>query len=219
MLNRMSASLEADSTVVFTPHYSCRMNRRIAMARRNKSMKFQDRVDEEFSGKLNFLIAGELMISGGSLKYMEEIRYPGTGWVLVEFRTSVSWLETLIQLRRLISRGYMPLIAHPERYGWCRRKRSRLVTLSRMGCGAMISARSFRIKKYALAARSLLRDGLSHAICSDAHSPRDHIIDRKLKEKITDFSRVPWEVLTKESPEMILSDERLPELPLPKERN
>ncbi|MCK5840961.1 MAG: hypothetical protein KAH31_02245 [Candidatus Sabulitectum sp.] len=214
----MSASLEADSTVVFTPHYSCRMNRTIAMARRKRSMKFQDRVEEEFFGKLNFFLAGELMIGGSSLRYMEEIRYPGTGWVLVEFSTSVSWLETFIQLRRLISRGYKPLIAHPERYGWCRRKRSRLVTLSRMGCGAMISARSFRIKKYALTARSMLKDGLSHAICSDAHSPEDQILDRRLKEKIAEFSRVPWEVLTKEIPEMILNDERLPELPLPKER-
>jgi len=219
MITIMSAGLETDSTVVFTPHYSCRMNSRVAMARWQKSIKFQDQVEEEFSGKLNFLTAGELMISGSSLKFMEQIRYPGTGWVLVEFSTSVSWLETLIQLRRIISRGYRPLVAHPERYGWCRRKRSRLITLSRMGCGSMVSARSFRFKKYASTARSLLRDGLSHALCSDAHSPRDHIIDAKIKKTIGEYSRVQWQVLTKEIPQMILNDERLPELPLPKERH
>ncbi len=218
IIDRMSQSLEAGSTVVFTPHYSCSMNRKIVSARQSRSLQFIDWIEKENHGQLNFLNAGELMLQGRALKYMEEVRYPGTGWVLVEFTTGVTWIETLLQLRRLIKKGYLPLLAHPERYRWCRRKPERLIKLSTIGCGTMVSARSFRFKKYAAAARNLLKKGLSHALCSDAHSPADMILDEELKNRVNKFSRVPWQILTGEMPEMILNDSRLPELPLRKLR-
>lgn len=214
MIGRLRDSLKVGSTVVFTPHYSCLMNRREVDTRQRRSYQFQDQMEEKYSPGLNFLTAGELMIRGSYLKYMERIRYPGTGWVLVEFETGISWIETLLQLRRLIKKGYSPLVAHPERYRWCRRKRNRLLTLSRMGCGSIVSARSLRFEKYAATARNLLGDGLSHALCSDAHSPRDFILDRRLQKKVEEFSRIPWQTLTSEMPEMILNDMKLPELPL-----
>lgn len=214
MIGRMSDKLETNSTIVFTPHYSCTMHRKVAEIRRIKSFQFQDRMEKKYTPGLNFLSAGELLIRGTSFRYMEEIRYPGTAWVLVEFDTGISWLETLIQLRRIIHRGYSPLIAHPERYRWCRRKKERLIKLSGMGCGTMVSARSFRLKKYATTARHLLRDGLSHVLCSDAHSIRDLILDGTLKEKIEESSAVPWHILTNEMPNKILNNIKLPELPL-----
>ncbi len=218
IMGRMSRKLEVGSTIVFTPHYSCSMHRKVVETRRKRTFQFQNRVEEKYTPGLNFLAAGELLIRGSSLKYMEELRYPGTGWVLVEFVTGVSWIETLIQLKRIIGMGYSPLIAHPERYRWCRRKRERLIKLSEMGCGTMVSARSLRMDKYVTTARLLLRDGLSHALCSDAHSPRDLILDGKLKEKLEESSRVPWSVLTSEIPDMILNDMKLPVLPLPERR-
>lgn len=218
MIDRMSLSLEAGSTVVFTPHYSCSMNRKIVIARQSRSLQFLDWVEKENHGQLNFLNAGELMVQGSALNHMEEVRYPGTGWVLVEFNTGVTWIETLLQLRRLIKKGYLPLLAHPERYRWCRRKPERLIKLSKIGCGNMVSARSFRFRKYAAVARNLLREGLSHALCSDVHSPSDMILDEELKNRVSKFSRVPWEILTGEIPDMILNDSMLPELPLRKRR-
>ncbi len=218
MLNNMKNRLEPQSTVVFTPHYSSFMSGRIVDGKRSASIRFQQQMEEKYLGQMSFLSAGELMIRGSSLKHMEQVRYPGTGWVLVEFDTGVSWIETLIQLKRLIKRSYLPLIAHPERYRWCRQNRNRLARLSRMGCGSVVSARSLRFKKYAATARNLLRDGFSHALCSDAHSPEDLILDTSLENKVKEFSGVPWHVLTGEMPEMILNDMRLPELPLPVHR-
>ncbi len=210
----MIDKLEINSTVVFTPHYSSSMSKRIIHSRTERANRFQDRVEEEFPEALSFLTSGELMVRGHFLKHMEQVRYPGTGWVLIEFGTAVTWIETLIQVRRIISKGYYPLIAHPERYRWCRRKRSRLIKLSKMGCGALVSARSLSFQKYASTARNLLRDGLCHAICSDAHSPRDYILDKKLEKKLEGFSRIPWSVITRTMPELILNDMKLPELPL-----
>ena len=210
----MRDQLEVNSTVVFTPHYSSSMSGRIVHARSERANLFQDRIEEEFPEGLSFLTAGELMVRGHFLKHMEQVRYPGTGWVLIEFGTGVTWIETLIQVRRIISKGYYPLIAHPERYRWCRKKRSRLIKLSKMGCGALVSARSLIFEKYAATARNVLRDGLCHAICSDAHSPRDYMLDSRLKKKLEDFSRIPWSVLSRSMAELILNDMKLPELPL-----
>ena len=218
IISRMRERLERGSTVVFTPHYSCSMSRRVVDGRHKRSLQFLDRVEAEFSPDLSFLAAGELMIERSSLRYMEETRYPGTGWVLVEFNTGVSWIETLIQLRRIINRGYSPLIAHPERYRWCRQRNERLIKLSKMGCGTMVSARSFRLNRYANTARKLLKNGLSHALCSDAHSIRDIILDGELKKKLDESSSIPWQVLTGDIPNMILNDLKLPELPLTGER-
>ncbi len=177
-------------------------------------MQFEDIVEEKYLGELSFITAGELMIRGSSLKYMEETRYPGTGWLLVEFSTSVTWIETLFQLKRLIDKGYSPLLAHPERYRWCRRKKSRLIKLSKMGCGTMVSARSLMFEKYAATARCLLREGLCHILCSDAHSAHDYILDSRLKDKVDKVSKVPWHIITNEMPERILNDMKLPILPL-----
>lgn len=210
----MKDRLEDGSTVVFTPHFSCFMSKRVVDSRRSRSTQFQDQMEEKYSPGIEFLTAGELLIRGISLKHMEETRYAGTGWVLVEFTTDITWLETLIQLRRLIRRGYSPLLAHPERYSWCRLKRDRMVKLSRMGCGSIVSARSFRLEKYASTARHLLKEGLSHALCSDAHSSRDSILDSSLRRTVEEFSLAPWNVLTSKMPELILNDMKLPELPL-----
>ncbi|OPX31786.1 MAG: hypothetical protein B1H09_02135 [Gemmatimonadaceae bacterium 4484_173] len=214
MISSMRDRLESDSTVVFTPHYTSFMGDMVMVGKRRISIQFQKQMEEKFKEEISFLSAGELLLRGSSLKHMEEVRYPGTGWVLVEFDTTVSWIESLIQLKRILRKGYYPLIAHPERYRWCRQNRNRLVKLSRMGCGAVVSARSLRFKKYAAAARGLLTDGFCHCLCSDAHSPQDLILDNSLKDIIQGFSTVPWSVLTGELPELILNDMKLPELPL-----
>lgn len=160
--------------------------------------------------------AGELLVSGLELAPLELVRYPGTGWVLVEFSTGITWLETRFHLKRILKMGYFPLVAHPERYRWCRRKPRRLVTLSAMGCGTLVSARSLRFEKYAATARRILEKGLAHGLCSDAHSPSDHILDQVLKARLEDSTGISWDLLTREIPRLVLDDKPLPALPLPK---
>ncbi len=190
------------------------MHSRVVSARINASFRAQDIFEEQYQNKLNFLVAGELMLNTFSSRGVEAIRYPGTGWILVEFRLGVSWIETLIKLKRLIDKGYSPLLAHPERYKWCRRNNRKLIRLSEMGCGIVVSARSFHFKKYAVVARTILKQGLAHALCSDAHSPKDLVLNEKLRSKYCSFSDVPWNLVTYELPNRILNDMQLPKLPL-----
>lgn len=212
ILRCMEREYGSGSTVVFTPHYSAFMPSRVAEGRLGNVNRFIEGVSEQFH--MEFFPAGELLLHGFSLENLEKVRYPGTGFVLVEFNSGVTWVETLLQLRRIIGRGYRPLIAHPERYYWCRKRGDRLVKLSRMGCGSMVSARSLRYPRYAGTARSILAHGLAHAIASDVHSSSDRILSGKVKSELEASSSVPWDVLTYEVPSMILEDRSLPPLPL-----
>ena len=214
ILRRMGREYGSGSTVVFTPHYSAFMPSRVAGGRQGNVNRFIEGVSGQFD--MEFLPAGELLVKGFSLENLEKVRYPGTGFVLVEFNSGVAWVETLLHLRRIIRKGYRPLIAHPERYYWCRNRGDRLVKLSRMGCGSIVSARSLRYPKYAGAARKLLSKGLAHAIASDVHSSSDRILSGELKSELGAFSCVPWDVLTYEIPSLILEDGSLPLLPLNK---
>lgn len=212
ILLRMEGEYGSGSTVVFTPHYSAYMPVRVAGGRQDNVNRFIEGLSGRF--QMEFLAAGELLVHGFSLENLERVRYPGTGFVLVEFNSGVTWVETLLNLRRIIRRGYRPLIAHPERYHWCRG--DRLVKLSRMGCGSLVSARSLRYPKYAATARRLLSTGLAHAITSDVHSSSDPVLSAKLKKELGDFSSVSWQELTFDIPSLILEDGSLPLLPLKK---
>lgn len=190
------------------------MHRTVLKSRGERAFQFACQQEKSFSDCLNFLTAGELLVTGASVRYMEETRYPGTGWVLVEFDERAIWYQIVFQIKRIINLGYSPLIAHPERYRWCRRRKERLIKLSKMGCGILVSARSLRYEKYSATACQLLREGLCHALASDVHSSNDYILNDDLRKIVEKSSVLPWQVLTREMPARILNDMKLPELPL-----
>lgn len=212
ILQRMEEAYGPGSGVVFTPHYKAFMPMRVAGGRDANVGRFMDGITGMF--RLELYAAGELLVHGIALENLEKVRFPGTGFVLVEFYDGVTWVETLLHLRRIMRKGYKPLIAHPERYGWCRKRGDRLVKLSRMGCGSIVSARSLRYPRFAGTARMLLAEGLAHAVASDVHSSSDWILSGKLKGMIQNMSVVDWEILTMEIPSLVLEDGLLPDLPL-----
>ncbi|PIE52894.1 hypothetical protein CSA37_04430 [Candidatus Fermentibacteria bacterium] len=212
MLDRIWKDCGRDTVMVMTPHFSTSMPSSVASGRRKKGLRFLEWAGPRW--KMDLLLAGELMLQGLSTNNAECARYPGTGWVLVEFQPDTLWIQVKLLLRRLIRSGFRPMIAHPERYSWCRRREGRLVELSRMGCGSMVSARSFRVQKYASSARQLLSQGLVHCIASDAHSSGDYILNGEMRKIVSDSLRVSWETLTWQMPGMVIEDELLPLLPL-----
>ncbi len=67
-------------------------------------------------------------LKAGELLTMADSRY-----VLVEFATDVSYGSLYRGIRRLVSAGYLPVLAHMERYG-CLRKEEKLEDLEGSGC-------------------------------------------------------------------------------------
>jgi protein-tyrosine phosphatase len=115
-------------------------------------------------------IVFERIISGAG------VPYPGDRAVLLEFY-EIDFLpgiaERLFDLRR---RRLTPVIAHPERYRSFWKSYDKLEELVATGTVALLDTAAL-VGKYGRepekCARKLLKEGLYHAACSDAHRPGD----------------------------------------------
>ncbi len=102
--------------------------------------------------------------------------YPGGRAVLLEFYTSDFPLTIDHRLADLRRRGYLPVIAHPERYEPLWKRPEILERLLDLGCAALLDAAAL-VGRYGRkaqhCARDLLERGLYLAACSDAHRVTD----------------------------------------------
>lgn len=106
----------------------------------------------------------------------EGLPYPGERAVLLEFY-EIDFPQTVIQLLARLSRNKLtPVIAHPERYQAIWKQPSVLEQLLDAGAVALLDVAAL-VGKYGSrpkrCARQLLKAGLYHAACSDAHRAKD----------------------------------------------
>lgn len=104
------------------------------------------------------------------------VPYPGERAVLLEFY-EIDFLPGIAQrLYDLRRRRLTPVIAHPERYRCFWKSHARLEELIATGTAALLDTAAL-VGKYGRepekCARALLKEGLYHAACSDAHRPAD----------------------------------------------
>lgn len=96
--------------------------------------------------------------------------------ILVEFPRERFPLGVVAQFQRLLQRGYLPVLAHPERYRPVWDDDRCLDPLLEVGVVLLLDACSV-VGKYGRAseqaARKLLDEGAYQAACSDAHRPAD----------------------------------------------
>ncbi len=128
--------------------------------------------------------------------------------ILVEFPRDRFPLGVVAQFQRLLQRGYLPVLAHPERYRPVWDDDRCLDPLLEAGAVLLLDACSV-VGKYGraseAAARKLLDDGAYQAACSDAHRPGDIAeVERSLRtletltgkdEMLRLFDRGPREIL------------------------
>lgn len=148
---------------------------------------FENRWDEAFSRKMEALqeAARSLPIeiySGMEVRVNESLfslleanqvrTINGSRYLLTEF----SWRDTVdfmgSSLRRLLKLGYVPLIAHPERYFAVTQNPECMREFVEMGCHLQLTADSILGKfgrDAAVAADILLRWDLTACVASDAH--------------------------------------------------
>lgn len=100
----------------------------------------------------------------------------GTPYVLVEFITWVEWPPYFAQaVYELQLEGFIPVLAHPERYPPVQRRPELLVEAVRAGVVLQLNAGSL-LGQYGPVTRrtaeQLVRARLAHVIASDAHDPK-----------------------------------------------
>lgn len=106
----------------------------------------------------------------------------GTKCILVEFAYGELFLHWDTALCTMMDNGYLPIIAHPERYSFIQRDFGIAQEMGDLGCemqvdagGLMASAMGNERKT----ARRLLKEGMVDYIASDAHRPADYDVFEK----------------------------------------
>ena len=108
------------------------------------------------------LIAGEYLTLNGSA-------YP-----LVEFDFEGEGREPMKLLEKLVTKGFIPVVAHPERYDFVASDIRAAEYIRSMGCVLQLNKGSFKGAFGNAAykcARKMMDEGLADVVASDAHGP------------------------------------------------
>jgi protein-tyrosine phosphatase len=112
----------------------------------------------------------------GRIMNNEALPYPGGRAILLEFYEMDFPRSVEQRLFDIKVRGLLPVIAHPERYQAIWKRPDTLERLVELGAAALLDTAALTGKygrRPRRCAEELLRRGLYHAACSDAHRPSD----------------------------------------------
>ena len=128
---------------------------------------------------LRVLPGAEILYTEQTARFLHEEKIPtlgGTNYVLVEFMPSVAYEDVRKALTGILRSGYLPVVAHVERYDCLARSPRRaaelhgeLDVLFQMNCGTVIGGKGFFRD---MRAKRLIDDGLIDIVASDAHNVR-----------------------------------------------
>ena len=108
-------------------------------------------------------------LANGELITLNHSRYPLVEFDFYEFAESA-----YAKLRSLVAEGYVPVVAHPERYAFVSEEEDAVFRMKTIGCLLQINKGSLegRFGRNAFfASRRLMELRLADVVASDAHSP------------------------------------------------
>ncbi len=217
LLRQMKEKMTHPAVVVVTPHFRLSNSEKVFNSQSKRILEFLSfanrlRIEDKFS-----VLAGrEVMLDRWkpTANTLDRLSLPGTSWVLVEHSFSLPWIFALLRIRAVLKQGFRPLLAHPERYAWCRAHPERIGRLSELGVGIQVCARSLTgTGTTAETAWRLIETGMVHMLSSDAHHPGDNLLTIELKHEVDRVAPGAYNQLTGKMPEMVMNNCELPKLP------
>lgn len=217
LLDRLRGDMRKPALVVATPHIRLSMDRRIMDSQESRVQEFLAHANSGGPGTgFSVLAAREVMLDSGRMPrhILDRFSIPGTSWILVELEPGAGWFTARRRVRRIIERGFRPLLAHPERYSWTVKAPERVLALAEMGAGIQVSARSLASTgPVSETAWRLVDNGYLHLLASDAHSSTDTLLSKALGDEVDSRTGGAYNLLTEDIPAMVLDNRELPGLP------
>lgn len=161
-------------TMYATPHFGSgkeKYDKALLLERFEKLKEMAEGVGDD---GIELLLGNEIYYRHSTLELLEKgeiFTMGGTRYILVEFAYGISYNEMYRSLQRLVNAGYVPILAHIERYYCLYRRFSEIASLREMGIGLQINADSViaKISSEASFCRKLIRNGYIHFLASDCH--------------------------------------------------
>ena len=164
-------------TVILTPHYRGKYKENTLNQLRAEYEMLQEMAKDALPGMQLYLgheVAYEVdapeAILAGNVLSLTDSRY-----VLLEFQPNVSRKQIVNGVLEIFQRGFIPIVAHVERYDVSRLDRTLVNELLEVGALLQLNADSimgvhgYRVKWFC---NRLLRSGVVHFVASDAHDAR-----------------------------------------------
>ena len=213
------AALGADegiTTIVATPHCNTRDPRKNYKSAA-LSAAFRDLQDAVRAAgvPIRLLPGCEVLLRGDVGRLLDTQRLytlAGSRYLLVEFYFDERPEVMDAALRTVRAHGYVPVVAHPERY-FCVQDRPEMAArwyergdILQLNKGSILGDLGERAYDVS---RDFLRRGLCHVIASDAHHAafRTPSFSRLLNELEYHFPAVPADLLLEENPRIIIQNQ------------
>ncbi len=198
--------------VIATPHHIEKDNFLVEGSKESLDI-LKDQLEKN-NLDLKVYLGSEVYIYPDMLKDMEEdkiMTLNGSRYLLIEFpiRDIPLYVESIIY--GLLIKGYIPIIAHPERYLKVQENPNILYTLLKNGAMAQLNLSSlegFYGKTARRTAKTLLRHKMIQFIATDAHNNtgRSPQVQKSLKILKNIVSSRDYRLLTSENANNILED-------------
>ena len=180
--------------LVTTPHISQDRYPNTTAHLRAAAQEIQDLIRAE-NLPITFTVAAEYMLDELFVERLEEddlLSFGHERYVLIE----TGWVSLPLTVHhwlfQLQTRGYRPVLAHPERYPYLRGKIEALHELRRQGCLFQINLMSLTNRYGAdtrRAAQTLIKHRLVDFVASDLHRPHDLVLLEKARQT-TDYQAI-----------------------------
>ena len=173
-----SASEQGVTDIILTPHYRRGMfkfDKELIL----KHMEELEPYAQEIGVKLH--LGTEFHVNGDIIEYLEEGRclsLAGSEYVLTEYAYDTEYSYIFQMSHTLLRHGYIPVIAHVERYGCLVKTPKRLEELQEIGAfiqmnaGAVIGEEGWISKNFC---KKALKQGWVDVIASDSHGIKKRV--------------------------------------------
>lgn len=208
------AARNAIHTIILTPHNKPSRHHLHAgsMEMRRKALEDAAR---EAGISIKLLNGSELLYRMGlpeELREGEALTMAGSHYVLLEFRPADDYDYLRNGVYELLSEGYLPIVAHAERYRCLTEHPERVEELHGMGAyiqlnaGSIMGELGFGIKRFT---KSLLKKELVHFVATDAHdtAKRKPELKKCADHIVKKYGQVYAQRIFAENPSCILQDE------------
>lgn len=125
---------------------------------------------------MNLYLGNEIMYQEGCLQAVKEGRaltLAGSRYVLIEFAYEVSYKTIYRGMQQFIQSGYLPIIAHVERYSALFKNENNINELIELGCYIQMNGKSLMggpFNKFSSWCKNLVKNGYVHFVASDCHN-------------------------------------------------
>ncbi|MDF2906420.1 MAG: Protein-tyrosine-phosphatase [Herbinix sp.] len=176
----LQAYEEGIRVITATPHYAAGRSMITADMIRAVLEEVTSTLEEE-TKEIEIILGNELEYNSemiAALKSGEALTIDNTRYILVEFKPGDSYSQIRIGLYQCIMSGYIPILAHAERYHCLVKMPGLVEELVKLGAYIQINISSFLGRIFdsrASFCHKLMKRGLIHFLGTDAHGSKKRV--------------------------------------------